>query len=104
SEVATDVCGVIALGPFGCMPNRLAEAILNDTMTRDVKLRATGNGHPADTRKLEKILENMEDLPFLAIETDGSPYPQLIHAKLEAFCQRALRLHQRMHQRMHPEI
>lgn len=96
AEVATDVCGVIALGPFGCMPNRMAEAILNDTMTRDVKLRAARNWHPEGSRKLEKILENMDDLPFLAIETDGSPYPQLIHAKLEAFCQRALRLHQRM--------
>jgi predicted nucleotide-binding protein (sugar kinase/HSP70/actin superfamily) len=98
AEVATDVCGVIALGPFGCMPNRLSEAILNDAMTREVKLRAARNGHPEDSRKLEKILESMDDLPFLAIETDGSPYPQLIHAKLEAFCQRALRLHERMHQ------
>jgi predicted CoA-substrate-specific enzyme activase len=91
SEIATDVCGVIALGPFGCMPNRLSEAILNETMTREVKLRNSVSGN-----NLEKILENMDDLPFLAIESDGSPFPQLINAKLEAFCQRALRLHQRM--------
>jgi hypothetical protein len=39
----------------------------------------------------------MEELPFLAIESDGSPFPQLIIAKLEAFCQRAIRLHRQMH-------
>jgi hypothetical protein len=38
----------------------------------------------------------MDDLPFLAIESDGSPFPQLIDAKLEAFCLRAKRLHDRM--------
>ena len=27
-DVAANVCGVIAIGPFGCMPNRLSEAIL----------------------------------------------------------------------------
>ena len=90
-EVATDVCGVIALGPFGCMPNRLSEAILSETMTREVKLKNSVSGS-----KLEKILDNMDVLPFLAIESDGSPFPQLINAKLEAFCQRSLRLHQRM--------
>ncbi|MBC2716655.1 MAG: activase [Desulfobacteraceae bacterium] len=90
-EVASEVCGVIALGPFGCMPNRLSEAILNETMTREVKITNTASG-----KKLEKVLENMDDLPFLAIETDGSPFPQLINAKLESFCQRAQRLHHRM--------
>jgi hypothetical protein len=38
----------------------------------------------------------MEELPFLAIESDGSPFPQLIFAKLEAFCRQALRLHHQM--------
>jgi hypothetical protein len=35
-------------------------------------------------------------LPFLAIESDGSPFPQLINAKLESFCLRAERLHHRI--------
>jgi hypothetical protein len=38
----------------------------------------------------------VSDLPFLAIESDGSPFPQLIHAKLEAFCLQARRLHEQM--------
>ncbi|RJP86078.1 MAG: activase [Desulfobacteraceae bacterium] len=91
SEVATNVCGVIAIGPFGCMPNRMSEAILIEIMNRENKL----NSAPSET-KLEKILAGMDDLPFLAIESDGSPFPQVIQAKLEAFCQSAQRLHQRM--------
>ena len=31
----------------------------------------------SDKNKLEKILATMDDLPFLAIESDGSPFPQL---------------------------
>ncbi|MBF0398692.1 MAG: activase, partial [Desulfobacterales bacterium] len=65
-DINSHACGVIAIGPFGCMPNRIAEAILTETM----------NGRP-----------------FIAIETDGSPFPQLTNAKLEAFCLRAERLH-----------
>jgi predicted nucleotide-binding protein (sugar kinase/HSP70/actin superfamily) len=90
-EIALHVCGVIAIGPFGCMPNRLSEAILNEIMKQKDKLTVTpGN------RELKKILEDLEALPFLAIESDGSPFPQLINAKLEAFCLRAERLNKRM--------
>jgi predicted nucleotide-binding protein (sugar kinase/HSP70/actin superfamily) len=90
-EIGLHVCGVIAIGPFGCMPNRLSEAILNETMKQKDKLKAApGN------RELQKILEDVEALPFLAIESDGSPFPQLINAKLEAFCLRAERLNRRM--------
>ena len=91
SEIAVDSCGVIAIGPFGCMPNRLSEAILNETMNREEKLKTDPNN-----KRLSSILAETEDLPFLAIESDGSPFPQLITAKLEAFCMRAERLHKRM--------
>jgi predicted nucleotide-binding protein (sugar kinase/HSP70/actin superfamily) len=90
-EVVSHACGVISIGPFGCMPNRLSEAILNETMTCDARLAADpGN------KTLRTILEGMEDLPFLAIESDGSPFPQLIEAQLEAFFLRAERLHKKM--------
>jgi predicted nucleotide-binding protein (sugar kinase/HSP70/actin superfamily) len=91
TEVASHSCGVIAIGPFGCMPNRVSEAILNETMTRQVKLAAD----PKDVR-LRTVLTDIDDLPFLAIESDGSPFPQLINAKLETFCLRAERLHSSM--------
>lgn len=90
-EIATEVCGVIAIGPFGCMPNRISESILNQIMTRRDKLMGGRS-----SRRLTDLLSDTDDLPFMAIESDGSPFPQLIHAQMEAFCQRAQRLHQRM--------
>lgn len=91
TEVASSTCGVIAIGPFGCMPNRISESILNQTMNRQVKL-AMAPHNP----QLRAVLQSVEDLPFLAIESDGSPFPQLIDAKLETFMLRARRLHQKM--------
>ena len=97
TDVASHTCGVIAIGPFGCMPNRLSEAILNETMTRERKLATDPtNG------QLRAILTDIDDLPFLAIESDGSPFPQLIHAKLEAFYLSAQRLHNKMSMIYHP--
>ena len=91
TEIASHTCGVIAIGPFGCMPNRLAEALLSDTMTREGKLATDRNNH-----HLRSLLADIDDLPFLAIESDGSPFPQVITAKLESFCLRAERLHHKM--------
>jgi predicted CoA-substrate-specific enzyme activase len=91
AEIVSHSCGVIAIGPFGCMPNRLSEAILNETMTSKGKL-ATEPQNP----QLKAVLADVEDLPFLAIESDGSPFPQLIDAKLETFCLRAERLHKHL--------
>lgn len=90
-EVACRTCGVIAIGPFGCMPNRISEAILSETMNSRARLARA----PSD-RKLRKTLSSLSDLPFLSIESDGSPFPQLINAKLDAFCLGAKRLHKRM--------
>jgi len=91
TEVVSHVCGVIAIGPFGCMPNRLSESILTEVMTREGKLATDPNND-----RLKAILTDIEDLPFLAIESDGSPFPQVITAKLETFCLRAERLHDSM--------
>jgi predicted CoA-substrate-specific enzyme activase len=91
TEIATHTCGVIAIGPFGCMPNRLAEALLNEAMTHEGKMATDPNNE-----QLRSMLTHIEDLPFLAIESDGSPFPQLITAKLESFCLRAKRLHSKI--------
>jgi predicted nucleotide-binding protein (sugar kinase/HSP70/actin superfamily) len=91
SEVVSHSCGVIAIGPFGCMPNRLSEAILNEAMNSSDKLATDPHN-----QRLRTVLTDIEELPFLAIESDGSPFPQLINAKLETFCLRAERLHQRI--------
>ncbi|MCP4745986.1 MAG: activase [Desulfobacteraceae bacterium] len=90
-EVGVDSCGVIAIGPFGCMPNRISESILSEVMTREDKLCIDPENH-----SLRATLTHIEQLPFLAIESDGSAFPQLINAKLEAFCLRAHRMHEKM--------
>jgi predicted nucleotide-binding protein (sugar kinase/HSP70/actin superfamily) len=90
-EIVTPACGVISIGPFGCMPNRLSESILSEAMNRQGKIAAEPKNH-----RLLSILEGIEDLPFLAVESDGSPFPQLIQANLETFCLRAGRLHERI--------
>lgn len=91
SEVVTHSCGVIAIGPFGCMPNRISEAILGEIMTAGKKLATDPTN-----QKLQEVLTDIDDLPFLAIESDGSPFPQLINAKIETFLLRADRFHQYM--------
>ena len=95
-EVADHCCGAIAIGPFGCMPNRLAEAVLSRRATLEEKA-AAGGGAPRPSLASEGI----RDLPFLAIESDGNRFPQIITAKLEAFLLQAARLHEAMARRGH---
>jgi len=89
-EILDTACGVIAIGPFGCMPSRVAEAILSETMTIEGKRMVM----PGKDRA--PLLDGAGPLPFLSIETDGNPFPQLIEARLEAFCLQASRTHQKM--------
>jgi predicted CoA-substrate-specific enzyme activase len=87
-EVVDHCCGAIAIGPFGCMPNRLAESILSREMNVQGKMNAGSR-----SRKLSELSKKIQDLPFLAIESDGNRFPQIITAKLEAFLLQAGRLH-----------
>ena len=87
SEVMDHVCGVISLGPFGCMPSRVAEAILNVEMNKSGKERADG-------KKIK--YGSINDLPFLAVETDGNLFPQIIQSKIEIFMLQAERLHYKL--------
>jgi hypothetical protein len=54
---------------------------------------ANGDAH----NHYESILKDADrKLPFLAIETDGNAFPQIIEARLEAFSLQAKRLHEKM--------
>ncbi|MBN1615377.1 MAG: activase [Deltaproteobacteria bacterium] len=86
AEVPEPYCGAIAIGPFGCMPNRISEAILTREMSR---------GWREHHGKKWDSLEDVDELPFLAIESDGNPFPQIITAKMEVFVMQALRLHEK---------
>jgi predicted CoA-substrate-specific enzyme activase len=87
-EIIDHCCGAIAIGPFGCMPNRLAESILNREMNVEGKMNAGGK-----SSQVLGLSQKIQDLPFLAIESDGNRFPQIITAKLEAFLLQAGRLH-----------
>jgi len=90
-EIVEHACGVVSIGPFGCMPSRISEAILRAEMTPKGKGRMPG----WEQRGAE--LDGFGELPFLSIETDGNPFPQSVEASLEAFVLQARRLHARLH-------
>jgi predicted CoA-substrate-specific enzyme activase len=89
-EILNESCGIISIGPFGCMPSRVAEAILNKEMNVEGKGRVHG------WKKRVLPFADLGELPFLSIETDGMPFPQIIEANLEAFILQTRRVHERL--------
>jgi len=87
TEIVEEVAGVISIGPFGCMPGRIAESIINTKMS-EKKAEVAG-----DKELVAKVIERYPSLPFLAVETDGNAFPQVIEARLEVFCLQAHRIH-----------
>ena len=88
------LCGVINIGPFGCMPVRLTEALLSPEMTIGAKRQARARLDPGYTLPAE--FKDDMSIPFLTIETDGNPYPQVVEARVEAFAVQAERMYQLM--------
>ena len=86
-------CGIISLSPFACLQTRMAESILNNNMILDKKLMV--NKDSVFNDKIYDLDKNMP-LPYLAIESDGNPYPQIVEAKLEIFALQANRVGQLM--------
>ncbi len=87
-------CGVISVGPFGCMNSRMTEAVVLPEMTIEGKEIASKNaGRKVDVSAYK---ENMDILPFLSIECDGNPFSQIIQARLETFILQAGRLYDEM--------
>lgn len=77
-EILDESCGIITIGPFNCIPSRLAEGILSKEMTLEGKYRfgkLHRNGYP----------ESVQNLPYLHIETDGNTFPQITQSKIEIF-------------------
>ena len=79
TELGDETHGVISIGPFGCMPCRIAEAILGGRLAEEKANFSRHNGEfwAAEGARLP--------LPFLAIETDGNAFPQVVEARLESF-------------------
>jgi predicted nucleotide-binding protein (sugar kinase/HSP70/actin superfamily) len=93
-HLADKYCGVINVGPFGCMNSRMTEAVATVEMTVEGKEEAARQaGHPVD---LSDLKATTETLPFLSVECDGNPFSQIIQARLETFLMQADRLHEAM--------
>jgi predicted CoA-substrate-specific enzyme activase len=80
--------GMVSIGPFACLPTRIIESILAP------ESKVQGN------RRLEALpvygqIQPFTNLPFLSVESDGNPFPQIIEAQIEAFCLQVDRLHRR---------
>ncbi|HET97175.1 MAG TPA: activase, partial [Desulfurivibrio alkaliphilus] len=92
-EILHPSCGVISIGPFGCMPTRLAESILNEKFNSGEKRALLAAEGVCD---FPVPLARERKFPFLALETDGNIFPQIIEARLEAFALQARRIHEEM--------
>ncbi len=88
-DALTKYAGVINIGPFGCMPVRFTESVLlpitNAKSKRESYRKARREPDFAQFSEEELI-------PFLTIEADGNPYPQLLEARFESFCLQAARI------------
>lgn len=86
TEIGDCAHGVISIGPFGCMPGRIAEAILT------YRLVAEKENFSLKRRKFWATHKGRLPLPFLAIESDGNPFPQLVEIQMENLVLAANRL------------
>jgi predicted CoA-substrate-specific enzyme activase len=86
TEIGDSAHGVISIGPFGCMPCRIAESILAYRLVDEKENFSLKRG------KFWAANKDRLPLPFLAIESDGNPFPQLVETQLESFLLSANRL------------
>jgi predicted nucleotide-binding protein (sugar kinase/HSP70/actin superfamily) len=89
-ETIDKYCGVINLGPFGCMPTRFTESLAAGEIKIEDKIFAEKQVNKNYT--LPSVFNGNMSIPFLTIETDGNVYPQVIEAKLETFYLQADRI------------
>jgi predicted nucleotide-binding protein (sugar kinase/HSP70/actin superfamily) len=101
-EIMHPACGILSIGPFGCMPSRVAEAVLSENFTTGEKMELMRRTNGSKPQSLSALTgDGNRKLPFLAIETDGNAFPQIIEARLEAFALQARRLHEKMLNQSH---
>jgi hypothetical protein len=86
-DILKDFHGMISIGPFACLPTRIIESILGP----EAKILSNGDvcSDPGRAR-----WPRPANLPFLSIESDGNPFPQIIEAQIEAFCLQVNRAYQ----------
>jgi predicted nucleotide-binding protein (sugar kinase/HSP70/actin superfamily) len=81
-------CGVVNIGPFGCMQTRFGDAVT--APLADMSGKKEAYARAGKTLDLPHFHEE-DRIPFLTVESDGTPYPQLLEARFESFCLQAKR-------------
>ena len=88
-DALTKYAGIVNIGPFGCMPVRFTEAVISNNADSASKAEAY---EKAGMELDMSAFSEKERIPFLTIEADGNPYPQLLEARFESFCLQAARI------------
>lgn len=90
-EAFNRFAGIVVLGPFGCMPTRIASGILTYAATGDEKVRQ----HP-DNPTILKLAEQFPRIPVLVYESDGASLPPITLSQLSVFSMVARKVGERM--------
>jgi len=88
-ELPMHAQGLVSIGPFACMPTRIIESVVSSDTSAATKRKLdirTGLGNAV-------LPDEVLHLPFLSIESDGNPFPQIVDTRVEAFCLQVERLH-----------
>ncbi len=85
----TEYCGIANVGPFGCMQTRFGDAVIIPRM--DMKGKRASFEHVGKKLHLSEFTDE-DKIPFLSVESDGNPYPQLLEARFDSFCLEAERI------------
>lgn len=84
-DIVREYDGIISIGPFGCMPSRIAEAIIK---------KGISNLKNSSDRRLKRVAELAGDFPVVFLESDGNPFTPIIESRLDAFVVQVRRMHE----------
>jgi predicted CoA-substrate-specific enzyme activase len=87
-DIFHSIHGAISIGPFACMPTRVIEAVMTAEATMET-------AHKINAVPAKGGFHNVSNLPFLTIESDGNPFPQILEARIEAFCLQVERFYEK---------
>lgn len=79
TEIVDEVSGVISIGPFGCMPGRIAEAVISEKMNTK-KLLISPN-----KQLIEKVMKKHPALPFYRLKRMEMYFHKSLRQNLRLF-------------------
>lgn len=80
AEALHRYAGIVAIGPFGCMPTRLASGILAYSMSVADKEETKPGSVPAS------VQDSVSHCPYITLEVDGTPLSPVARSGLDALC------------------